>query len=130
MDRVFLSPRQAATRIGCGRSSIMRALASGELPAIRDNKNSWQIDTEALDRWAEKRPGPSPDHGPVTDRPVPEDHHQPDRTIYADTPETLVRLAVAEARLADVTAERDRLAALLEKSLEPRPGLIARLFGR
>lgn len=119
MDRVFLSPRQAATRIGCGRSSIMRALSSGDLPAIRDNKNAWQIDAEALDRWADKRPGPSPDQGPDNDR-----------TIYADTPETLVRLAVAEARLADVTAERDRLAHLLEKALEPRPGILARIFGR
>ena len=130
MDRIFLSPRQAATRIGCGRSSIMRALASGDLPAIRDNKNAWQIDAEALDRWADKRPGPSPDQGPDNDRTMQQDQPEPDRTIYADTPETLVRLAVAEARLADVTAERDRLAHLLEKALEPRPGILARIFGR
>lgn len=47
-----------------------------------------------------------------------------------DTPETLIKLAVAEARLADVTAERDRLAILLEKALEPRPSIFGRLFGR
>ena len=127
MDRTTLSPRQAATRAGCGRSSIMRALASGELPAIRDNKNAWQIDAEALDRWADKRPGQSPDHEPVT-----EDQIRPDRTTPTDTPETLIRLAVAEARLADVTAERDRLAVMLEKALEPRPipvSIWSRIFG-
>lgn len=110
----------------------MRALASGELPAIRDNKNAWQIDAEALDRWADKRPGQSPDHEPVTDRTVTEDQTRQDRTTPTDTPETLIRLAVAEARLADVTAERDRLAVMLEKALEPRPipvNIWNRIFG-
>lgn len=105
----------------------MRALASGDLPAIRDNRNRWQIDIADLEKWADKRPGPSPDHGSVTDRSDPSDTA---RTIYADTPETMARLAVAEARLSDVTAERDRLAGLLEKALEPRPGILARIFGR
>lgn len=41
-----------------------------------------------------------------------------------------VRLAVAEARLADVTADRDRLAALLEMALQPRLGIFRRIFGR
>lgn len=110
----------------------MRALASGELLAIRDNKNAWLIDSEALDRWANKRPRLSPDQVPDPDRTLTKDQIEPDRTTYADTPETLIRLAVAEARLADVTAERDRLAALLEKALEPRPviGFFGRLFGR
>lgn len=40
------------------------------------------------------------------------------------------RIEGLEARLADTQAERDRLAALLEKALEARPGLIARIFGR
>ena len=111
----------------------MRALASGELPAIRDNKNAWQIDAEALDRWADKRPGQSPDHEPVTARTVTEGQTQPDRTTPTDTPETLIRLAVAEARLADVTAERDRLAEMLDRALQARPvpvSIWTRLIGR
>lgn len=123
MDRIFLSPRQAADRAGCGRSSIMRALSSGDLPAHRDNRNTWQIETEALDKWASDRSGRVPDN----DRTDVADRSGQDRTTISDRPETLTRLAVAEARLADVTAERDRLAALLEKALEPRPGLIERL---
>ena len=109
----------------------MRALSSGELPAIRDNRNAWQIQAEAVDRWAENRSGHSPD----TDRSLTEDQREPDRTIPADTPET--RLAVAEAKLAAVTAERDRLAGLLEKALETRAvaetgsrGILSRFFSR
>lgn len=127
MDRKTLSPRKAADHVGCGRSSIMRALASAELPAIRDNRNRWQIDVADLEKWSDKRPGPSPDRGSVTDRSDPVD---PAQTIYADTPETTARLAVAEARLSDVMAERDRLVSMLEKALQPRPGIIDRLFRR
>lgn len=123
MDRIFLSPRQAADRAGCGRSSIMRALSSGDLPAHRDNRNTWQIETEALDKWASDRSGRVPDNV----RTEVSDRSGQGRTPVTDTPETLARLAVAEARLADVTAERDRLAALLEKALERPPGLIERL---
>lgn len=123
MDRIFLSPRQAADRAGCGRSSIMRALSSGDLPAHRDNRNTWQIEREALDKWASDRSG----HVPDNVRAEIAVRSGQDRTPVSDTPETLARLAVAEARLADVTAERDRLAALLEKALEPRPGLIERM---
>lgn len=123
MNQVFLSPRQAADRVGCGRSSIMRALSSGDLMAHRDNRNAWQIEAETLDRWASSRSG----HVPDNVRTEVSDRSGQGRTPVTDTPETLARLAVAEARLADVTAERDRLAALLEKALEPRPGLIERL---
>lgn len=124
MDRTTLSPRKAADRIGCGRSSIMRALSSGDLPAIRDNRNRWQIDLIDLEKWAENRPGQEPDPRPDTIR---TDHPDQLRTVCVDTPETLARLAVAEARLLDVTAERDRLTALLEKALQPRPGIIERI---
>lgn len=123
MDRIFLSPRQAAERAGCGRSSIMRALSSGDLPAHRDNRNTWQIETEALDKWASDRSG----HVPDNVRTEVSDRSGQDRTTVSDTPETLARLAVAEARLADVIAERDRLAALLERALEPRPGFLERI---
>jgi hypothetical protein len=105
----------------------MRALSSGDLPAIRDNRNAWQIGIDDLEKWAENRTGQAPDLSLDTDRAAPED--QP-RTIYADTPETIAKLAVAEARLSDVTAERDRLMGLLEKALHPRPSIFGRLFGR
>lgn len=116
----------------------MRALSSGELTAIRDNRNSWQIDVNDLEKWAEVRTGQAPDQTENIDRTRSPD--QP-RTIYSDTPETISRLAVAEARieglearLSDTQAERDRLALLLDRALEPRPvvvaGFWARIFGK
>lgn len=125
MDRT-LTPKQAADRVGCGRSSVMRALKSGALHAIRDNENRWQIEPEAVDRWAGARPDTDRQpagHGPDTPAATP-----------SDTPETLARLAVAEARLADalaladeIRADRDRWRAQAE-TLAGRPGLFARLF--
>ena len=122
----FLSPRQAATRAGCGRSSIMRALSSGDLPARRDNKNRWIIDPADLDKWS--------GHRPDIDRPVSEDRTGPPAGPPADTPETLVRLAVAEARLSDALArieelQRDRDAWQAQAQNLTGRGWFSRLFG-
>ena len=120
-----LSPGKAAALTGRGRTTIMRAITSGELSAFRDNANNWQITVEALSAWTgipiRKIVG--------IDRSLPADTPKAAVDTPTDTPETLVRLAVAEARLADVTAERDRLARLLEKSLERR-SWFERLLGR
>lgn len=123
MDHDMLSPRQAATRARCGRSSVMRALASGHLRSIRDNSGAWLITPEALDDWLSMRrtsDRSSPD--------TPTDHHVdtgpdlPDRLLEAET-----RAAAAEAhargladRLADTQADRDRWRDLAEKALTPR----------
>lgn len=111
-----LSPGKAAALTGRGRTTIMRAITSGELAAFRDNANNWQITVQALSDWTglpiRKIVG--------IDRSMPVDTPKSAVDTLTDTPETLVRLAVAEARLADVTAERDRLAQLLEKALERR----------
>lgn len=119
----MLSPRQAATRAGCGRSSVMRALASGHLRSIRDNSGAWLITPQALDDWLSMRrtsDRSSPD--------TPTGHHVdtgpdlPDRLLEAET-----RAAAAEAhargladRLADTQADRDRWRDLAEKTLAPR----------
>lgn len=120
-----LSPGKAAALTGRGRTTIMRAITAGELAAFRDNANNWQITVQALSDWTgipiRKIVG--------IDRSMPPDTPKSAVDTPTDTPETLVRLAVAEARLADVTAERDRLALLLEKSLERR-SWFERLLGR
>lgn len=107
-----LSPGKAAALTRRGRTTVMRAITSGELTAFRDNANNWQIPVQALADWTGQpiRKILGIDRSMTVDTPK----------ATADTPETLVRLAVAEARLADVTAERDRLAQLLEKTLERR----------
>lgn len=79
----------------------MRALSSGDLPARRDNKNRWIIDPADLDAWS--------GHRPDTDRSASEDRTGPPAGPPADTPETLMRLAVAEARLSDALARVEDL---------------------
>jgi hypothetical protein len=108
-----LSPRQAATRAGCGRSSIMRALTSGHLRATRGNDGSWQITPEALDDWLSMRSPAriSPDQ--TEDRPAGPD---PNHLAEAQT-----RAAVAEARLADALADRDHWREMALRLSEARP---------
>lgn len=142
MDRTpsqLVTPREAARIVGCGRSSIMRALASRALPATRDNRNAWLIRQDDLARWSEARATAGPGSDPGMDRSVsePVTGHGPDL-------EAAARLAAAEARadalaaqVADLRRERDRLLALVERLPELRPaepavrrGFFGRLFGR
>lgn len=88
-----LSPAQAAKRARVGRTTIMRALSSGELLGTRDNRNAWRISLLDLDAWCGERPDSDHVEPSVTSG------HPP--VTQLDTPETLARLAVAEARLND-----------------------------
>ncbi len=119
----LVTPREAARIVGCGRSSIMRALSTRNLPATRDNRNAWLIRREDLDRWSEARPlgGPVPDLDTNRTMTGPAGGQGPDQ-------EAVVRLAAAEARadtlaaqVADLHQERDRLLALVERLAERQP---------
>jgi len=46
-----LTPAEAAAQAGLSRWSIMRAINSGKLKAIRDNRNQWQISEASLKAW-------------------------------------------------------------------------------
>lgn len=46
-----MSPAQAAHVAGVSRWTIMRAINSQELQAVRDNRNQWRIAPDALDMW-------------------------------------------------------------------------------
>jgi excisionase family DNA binding protein len=78
-DRI-LSPQAAADHVGCGRSSIVRALQNRELLAERGNDRRWRIHLDDLERWAADRSVTaqvSPGHRPDIDR-------TPDRTGEMD----------------------------------------------
>jgi excisionase family DNA binding protein len=69
-DRI-LSPQAAADHVGCGRSSIVRALQNRELLAERGNDRRWRIRLEDLERWEADRSVTAqvnPGHRPDTDR--------------------------------------------------------------
>ena len=85
---------QAARRVGRGKSTLLRAVHSGKLAAIRDElTNSWLIEAAELHRLY---PLPVHDGAPDALHDAPRTTREPDRT----TP--LV------ARVAALEAERDR----------------------
>lgn len=112
---------EAAARAGVSRWTISRALKSGALSGIRDNRSRWRIDPESLAAWSPPVQRTEP-HIVQPERPS-EDAQLLLATAHA-------RIEGLEARLADTQAERDRLAMLLEKALEARPAsIIDRIFG-
>ncbi len=95
-----ISPREAARRSGISRSTIMRALSSRELKAIRDNRNQWQIAVEALDEWFSAQRGPA--------RSMTMDHHEPPQVDQMKA-----QNIAAEARADRAEIERDAARAML-----------------
>ncbi len=107
-----MSPAQAAQVARVSRWTIMRAIKSQELLAIRDNHNHWKIAPDDLERWRSS-----------TVR-APDDLH----TLHTSEIDNLrsklatetTRADVAEALLAAAEAERDRWQVMAEK-LSDRP---------
>lgn len=119
LSRSTLSPRQAAQLAQVGKSTIMRAIDAGDLQAMRDNRNQWQIERDALDKWTADRPGPVPD------RPGPARGTVPDRP-GSDRGPTLDHLSAIAQELAAARAEADHertRADQLAIQLEERAGL-------
>jgi excisionase family DNA binding protein len=128
MSSSTLSPQQAADRVGTSRWTVSRALLSGDLEGNRNNRGHWRIEANAVDAWAELHVR--------TDVPAeqPTEHdskaNSNDQVFQIENAGLRVEVTQLRERLNDTQAERDRLADLLEKALQPRPGLIARIFGR
>jgi excisionase family DNA binding protein len=121
-----LTPQQAATRSGVGRTTIMRALERDDIKAVRDNSGRWKISVEALEDWLSMRTVRSHD-GQSPRSLSASDDGQELTTARIELATLRAELAGVRDRLTDAQADRDRLAALLERSLEPRPGLIERI---
>jgi excisionase family DNA binding protein len=100
-----ISPAHAAQSKNVSRRTIMRAIETLELKAVRDNRNRWKIDPKDLDRWAGAQWAPS-GHAHTA----------------LPTSDLEVKLAVAEAQrdaareqLAAVQEDRDRWREMAEK---------------
>lgn len=94
-----ISPAHAAQIARTSRRTIMRAIESLELKAIRDNRNRWKIDPEDLERWAK-------------------DQGSPSERAHIETP-TLPSADMAVS-LARAEAERDALREQLDQTKEDR----------
>jgi len=109
-----ISPAHAAQSKNVSRRTIMRAIETLELKAVRDNRNRWKIDPQDLDRWAGAQWVPS-GHAHSTLPTLP-------------TSDLKAKLAVAEAQrdaareqLAGVQEDRDRWREMAEKlAAKPR----------
>jgi excisionase family DNA binding protein len=103
-----MSPAHAAQSINVSRRTIMRAIQTLELKAIRDNRNHWKIDPQDLDNWADTQF-------------VPSEHAHPNLPT-TPTSDLSSKLAVAEAQrdaareqLAGVQEDRDSWRQMAEK---------------
>lgn len=145
-----LTPQQAADRVGCARSSIMRALSLGNLKASRDNYGRWRIDLVALDDWMSMRspvrqsPSSRVDTtfdirdinldtsmdtvlGGLRDERDKARHEA--AALHAETVQLRERLGEAQGHVDDARAERDRWREMAERfaqreaerSNEPQP---------
>ena len=106
-----MSPAHAAQSKNVSRRTIMRAIESLDLRAIRDNRNHWKIDPQDLDRWADAQCAPS-------------GHAHPELPTMP-TLDLEAKLAVAEAQrdaaieqLTDVQEDRDRWRKMAETLAE------------
>ena len=113
MEHIFLTYDEAAKQLGIKPDSVRRRARSRKWPRRQGNDGLTMVGIP---------PGLLPPDRPDGDPPGP----PPDLPEHS----LAIKLAVAEARLADVTEDRDRLARLLDKALEPRPGIFSRIFGR
>lgn len=57
-SELHMSPEQAAQAAGVSRWSVMRAIKSLKLKAIRDNRGNWRIDRADFEAWRAAQ-GPS-----------------------------------------------------------------------
>lgn len=93
----FLSPAQVAQRYNVSRRTVMRAVESLQLKAIRDNRNHWKIVAQNAEEWADAQCAPSeqiPPEMPSTAH--PEINHEL-AAIRAENGQLKERLSATEA---------------------------------
>jgi hypothetical protein len=115
MEHEFLSYDEAAVRLGIKPDSVRRRARSRKWPRRTGNDGRVLVGVplSALppDETGDHPPGPPPG--------------DPGDAIRLAALEVEVRML--RDRLTDTQADRDRLAGLLERALEPRPSLLERL---
>lgn len=98
----------------------MNAIKDGSLPAIRDNRNRWQIAADSLPTWLTSRGDNGSDN--ITDKAAKPNSSEPPTTHEKD-----IRLAVLEVelkakdqRIADLERDRDSWKEQAQQLARPR----------
>lgn len=122
-----MSPTQAAHAIGTSRRTIMRAIATGDLEAFRDNRNHWKIPAKALDEWANAHAMPTVPTAHLNIEPLPA-HPKAFLEQGAELQverearrQAEIEAAELRGKLAATEAERDRLHEIVQRLSEPKP---------
>jgi predicted nucleic acid-binding Zn-ribbon protein len=108
----------------------MRALYSGALKAVRDNKNRWRIEVSDLEHWSEQRPDRAQN---MTGQDTERDTDTLTRLVAAETRAEMLEEQLSELRTerdrarADADAQREMLRAALD-DMRNRPSIWSRLF--
>lgn len=108
----WLTYDEAAKRLRILPDSVRRRAASRKWPRRQGNDGKARV---GIPRSVipEHTPDPIPDNPDI---------------FRIENAELKARISGLEDRLADTQKERDRLSVLLEKALQPRPGLIERVI--
>jgi hypothetical protein len=114
MEHEFLSYDEAAVRLGIKPDSVRRRARSRKWPRRTGNDGRTLVGVPAS--------ALPPDNPRIIPRPSA--RRSGDAVRIA---ELEVEVRMLRDRLTDTQADRDRLAALLETALQPRPGLLERL---
>ena len=115
MEHEFLSYDEAAKRLGIKADSVRRRARSRKWPKRTGNDGRALVGVPA----SALPPDMSADHPPGLPPGDPGD--------AVRIAELEVELRMLRDRLTDTQADRDRLAALLERALEPQPGFLERI---
>jgi hypothetical protein len=121
-DHVWLTYDEAAQALGIKADSVRRRAAARKWPKRPGNDRTVKV---GIPRDA--IPDRTPDAAPAY---IPDITPDEIGDIRADLAASRAENAGLRDRLADTQAERDRLAKLREKALEPRPGILSRILGR
>lgn len=122
-----MSPSQAAQATGTSRRTVMRAIETQELSALRDNRNHWKITPQAIDEWARAHCAPTAriPTSVHTEQPIAHPAPTPGAEAELQAEREARRQAEVEAgelrgKLAATEAERDRLHSIIERLTAPQ----------
>lgn len=106
----------AAKRAGVSRSTIHRAMKRGTLSFERDANGERMVDTSELSRIFDLTPPPTvaPDTPATVARHVSGHGEKPAEILAVQLEAERDKVAMLEAQVRDLRAERDRLLALIE----------------